>query len=331
MKKVGKFVLAIAGVAIIFVIGALVALFVGFPKSQEPSSQKVELTAERVARGRYLVNHVSDCFGCHSDHHFDLYGMPVKPGTEGMGGFPFDETFGVPGVVAAQNITPDPETGLGKWTDGEVIRAFRDGITRDGDPLFPMMPYRGYSQMSDEDAEAVVAYLRTLKPVRNTVPERKLAFPMNLIVRMMPQPAKPSKKTPSRANSVEYGKYLVTIGGCVDCHTPRDSKGAPDMTRPYAGGFEMKGPWGRVVSANLTPHPDTFMGRATRDEFIGRIKSFERFNRETPPVAAKGANTVMPWIAYSGMTPEDLGAMYDYLKTLPAIENRVVTFPDAGR
>jgi hypothetical protein len=84
-----------------------------------------------------------------------------------------------------------------------------------------------------------------------------------------------------------------------------------------------------VVTANLTPHPSTFMGRATKEEFIGRFRAFANFTAENAPPAPKGRNTLMPWIAYSGMTDEDLGAIYDYLKTVTPVDNKVNSFPDA--
>lgn len=92
----------------------------------------------------------------------------------------------------------------------------------------------------------------------------------------------------------------------------------------------MKGPWGRNITPNLTPAPSTFIGRATREEFIGRFKAFDGIAPESAPVAPKGRNTVMPWLAYSGMTEEDLGAIYDYLRTLPPVEHQVNAFPDAA-
>jgi len=97
----------------------------------------------------------------------------------------------------------------------------------------------------------------------------------------------------------------------------------------FAGGNEFRGPWGTNRSANLTPEAHTWMGRATREEFIGRFKAFVPLAEGASPVAPKGQNTVMQWLAFSGMTAEDLGAIYDYLKTVPAVRHAVVTFPDA--
>ena len=89
------------------------------------------------------------------------------------------------------------------------------------------------------------------------------------------------------------------------------------------------GPWGRVVSANLTPDPDNYMGQASREEFIDRFKSLESLGGENAPLATPGKNTVMPWPRLAGMTREDLGAIYDFLKTLKPIKKKVVSFPDA--
>lgn len=275
------------------------------------------------------MENVSDCYGCHAGRIAESYGLPVKPGSEGEGGFKFDENFGVPGVVCAQNITPDRRTGLGEWTDGEVIRAIREGVDRHGKALFPMMPYLSYRQMSDEDVRSVVAFLRTLPSIEHEVPGQRLRFPVNLLVKSSPQPVEGPVVTPNRNENLAYGKYLVTIAGCRECHTAHDARGQLMPGGEFAGGWEMRGPWGRVVSANITPDPGVFMGQATKEQFIGRMKAFATFDAGTAPLAPRGRNTVMPWLAYSRMTEADLGAIYDYLKTLPPIKKQIVVFPDA--
>ena len=126
---------------------ALAWLALRSPDQRPPSAEKVEATPERLARGEYLTLHVTHCLGCHSDFHADRFAIPIKAGTEGQGGFLFDKKLGVPGLVQAQNITSDPETGLGGWTDGEVLRAVREGVDRKGQALFPMMPYEGYREI----------------------------------------------------------------------------------------------------------------------------------------------------------------------------------------
>jgi hypothetical protein len=101
---------------------------------------KVEMTPERVARGEYLFKVAADCGGCHSERDWSKFSAPVVQGGEGKG-FVFPPELALPGTVVAPNLTPDPETGLGAWSDGEKIRAIREGISRDGRALFPMMPY----------------------------------------------------------------------------------------------------------------------------------------------------------------------------------------------
>lgn len=316
----------------LLVVLALVAagvtwLAVRKPASRPPSTEKIELTPERIARGEYVVHHVSDCLGCHSDGLL-VYSVPVKPGTEGQGGFVFDKNLGFPGQVAAQNITPDPEYGLGRWTDGEIMRAIREGVDRNGDALFPMMPYEHLREMSDDDVKAVVAFLRTLKPIKRGVPPKSIDFPVNLLVKFAPKPLDGPVSAPDRKDTIAYGRYLTKIGGCYECHTPHDDKNALLADRAFSGGWEMKGPWGRNFTANLTPAPGTYLARATREEFIARFKSFANFDPTTAPTPPPGQNTIMPWVAFSGMTEEDLGAIYDYLKTVKPIGGPINTFPD---
>lgn len=296
------------------------------PAQRPPAAERIEPTPERLARGKYLVHHVTDCLGCHSDHTLE-FGLPIKPGTEGKGGFVFDKNLGFPGVVAAQNITPDRDTGLGAWTDGEILRAIREGVDRHGEALFPMMPYQGYRHLGDEDAMAIVAYLRTLQPVRNEVPQKRIDFPVNLFVKFAPQPVEGPVQAPDRKDTVAYGKYLTTIAGCYECHTPHDDKNQLIAERAFSGGWEMKGPWGRNITANITPHPSTWVGQTNREAFIARFRAFATLAESRP--VPKGRNTIMPWLAFSGMTDEDLGAIYDYLRTVPAIEHQVNAFPDA--
>jgi len=328
MKTFFKIVGGIVLVLIVLVAGGLSWLALRKPAQHPASAEKIEATPARLARGEYLVKHVSDCVGCHSDHD-PTYGLPIKPGTEGQGGFVFDKNIGFPGTVAAQNITSDPETGLGRWTDGEILRAMREGVDRNGDALFPMMPYVHLRQMGDEDAKSIVVYLRTLKPIRNQVAAKHLDFPVNLFVKLIPKPVEGTVTAPDPSNTLEHGKYLSRIAGCYECHTPHEEKGGLIEGQAFAGGWEMKGPWGRNFTANLTPHPDTFMGRASKAEFIGRFRAFASLDASNAPQVPKGRNTVMPWLAYSKMTDQDLGAIYEYLRTVKPIANKVNTFPDA--
>lgn len=330
MSQLKVLVVVVLAVALVAVAGAAIFLGIKKPDMRPAPEFRVELTESRIERGRYLVENVSDCLGCHSDHDASKFAFPIKPGTEGAGGMVFTKGEGVPGRVAAQNITPDRETGIGDWSDGEIARAIREGVRRDGSPLFPMMPYLDYRSMSDDDVKAIVAYLRTLPARQNKAPERALDFPVNVFVKFMPKPVDGVVPPPPPNDSVARGRYLTTIAGCRNCHTPRDGKGRPQMDQAFSGGWEMIGPWGRVVTANITPHASTFVGSSTREQFIARFKAYAGMTAESAPPAAPGMNTVMPWLSFADMTEEDLGAIYDYLRTLPAVDKRVVSFPDAA-
>ena len=317
---------------VLLVVVALAAIGVSYlalrkPAQKPAAAEKIEATPERLARGKYLAHHVSMCIDCHSEHTL-AYGMPQKPGREGVSGLIWDRRIGFPGTLAAANITPDPETGLGKWTDGEILRAIREGVDREGKALFPIMPYGHFRHMSDEDAKSIVAYLRTLPAQRYEEPKKSLDLPLNFVEKFVPKPVEAPVPAPDRGDTVAYGKYLTTIAACGECHTPKDDKGQPLPGMEFAGGFEMHGPGFRVVTSNITPHPSTYMGRATKEEFIARFRSFASFTAETAPPAPKGRNTLMPWISYAGMTDEDLGAIYTYLKTLPPVDHKVNPFPD---
>ena len=329
MRIIGKVLGAVLVVVVLVAGGLLAFLALKKPAMRPPSAEKIEATPERLARGRYLVENVAHCLGCHSDAHFDRFAIPTKAGTEGQGGFPFDQRLGVPGLVQAQNITSDPKSGLGAWSDGEVLRAIREGVNRKGEALFPMMPYVEYRMLSDEDAKSIVAYIRTVPPVDHAVAPRRLDFPVNFLVKFRPRPLDGPVSAPDPADTVAYGKYLVTIAGCANCHTPIDSKGRRIPGQELAGGWLLAGPWGRVVSSNLTPDPDNYMGQASREEFIDRFKSLEHLDADNAPPAPPGKNTVMAWPRFAGMTREDLGAIYDYLKTVKPIKKKVVSFPDA--
>jgi hypothetical protein len=333
MKRILK-VLGMLVAAVVLLLGAVVMwLVLRSPDSRPAISEKFEITPARLVRGEYLVKHVCDCLGCHSDHN-NLLGFPVKSGTEGQGGFAFDETFGVPGVVCAQNLTPDSATGLGSWTDGEILRAIREGISRDGHALFPMMPYQALREMSDEDACAIVVYLQTLKLIRHKVQPTRLSFPANLMIKFAPKPVTTPVSTPDDVKDHHaYSRYITTLTGCQDCHTPHDDHGQPIAGLEFSGGWAMNGPWGRNVSANITPHPKTFVGQASRELFIARFKGFAKMaDPEEQRPAPTGMNTIMPWIAFSGMTEQDIGSIYDYLHSdVKPIENEIERFPDATK
>jgi mono/diheme cytochrome c family protein len=320
----------LGGLGVAALLTCIVFLLV-FPRRHAASNVVVHATPALVERGRYLVRNVATCLGCHSAYYTDRVMAPVIPGTEGQGGYPFTEQWGVPGLVNAQNITSDPVYGIGKWTDGEVIRAFREGIDRNGRALFPMMPYQHYARMSDADALAVVAYLRTLPPIAHAIASRRLPLPVEQIIKTLPAPVKTPIATPDRGSDAEgYAKYLVDMAACVECHTPHDEHNRLVVGKEFSGGWPIRGPWGTVVSANISPDPETFVGRVTREGFIRRFKSFAAYDSETAPRTPYNQTTIMPWLHYSHLSEDDLGLIYDFLRRQPPIRHAVDPFPLAG-
>src|SRR5687767_13352615 len=321
MNKLLKILLLLV-VLVVIAAGAGVGYFYAkYPDVPPAENITVVSTPEKVARGEYLSNYVSGCTECHAERDFSKYAGPVKLESLGMGGEQFGDPETPIRVLYSKNITP---AGIGSWTDGELIRAFTAGVNKDGEPLFPIMPYPKYARMSRDDVEAIVAYVRTLKPVPYTPPARELAVPLNFIVRTMPKPAQ-FRPMPPVTDRVAYGEYMTNAAVCSDCHTPMDEQGAPLPGRDFVGGFEMKLPGGGVVrTANITPDADTGIGTWSEQQFVDKFKAFEGTDHRTLTPAEQRENTWMPWYAYAGMTREDLGAIYTYLRTLKPVVNRVV-------
>lgn len=257
---------------------------------------------------------MADCNGCHSERDFSRFAGPVVPGGTGKG-MVFPPELGLPGKVVAPNITPDKETGLGTWTDQQKIRAIRDGVGRDGKPLFPMMPSQYYRAMSDRDVEALVAYMNTLAPVKNPLP--RTALPPGF---QLPPPQAAGKVAhPNKSNRVKYGEYLVTIAACADCHTQMGPQGL-DTTKLFAGGREFNFPGGmRSVSANLTPDPETGIGKWSEEHFVKRFRMYRPYLKTGAPKVAPHAFTIMPWLMLADTDEEDLRAIYAYLRSIPAV------------
>jgi mono/diheme cytochrome c family protein len=321
MRRFLRVALIVLAIAVVGVAG-FAAYFVNkYPDAGPAPSLRVEATPARVERGRYLANHVTVCIDCHSTRDWAKFSGPVVPGTEGLGGFKFGEELGLPGVLYAKNITP---YAIGSMSDGQLFHTITSGIGKDGSALFPLMPYPNYNQMSDEDIASVIAYIRTLAPLKSEVPKRSLDFPLNVIVRTIPTPHTPTN-APDTSNELAYGKYLVTIASCADCHTPAE-KGEPLKGMEFAGGSEISMPEGVVRPANLTPDEETGIGLWSKEIFIAKFKAFDHPDSTVLDVHANGYNTPMPWTMYGGMTERDLGAIWTYLRTLTPVKHKVERF-----
>jgi mono/diheme cytochrome c family protein len=272
--------------------------------------RKFEPTGARLERGKYLSESVMGCFDCHSERDWNSPGAPMLQARMGVG-----RVWAVDGLplLVSNNITPDRETGAGNWTDDMLARAIREGIGHDGRTLFPLMPYQNYRQMSDEDLASVIAYLRSIPPVRNPLPKTDIPFPLSRLIQRAPQPLSEAVPAPDVSDPIKRGRYLTRMAGCADCHTPQD-KGEPIAGLDFAGGFVLLSPQGAVASTNITPSPS---GIPYYDEAL--FLSMMRTGR----VGARVISPVMPWVFYKNMTDEDLKAIFAYLRTVKPVNHQV--------
>lgn len=257
-----------------------------------------------VERGSYLVNTVLTCGNCHT---------PKGPAGEVAdkafsGGLTWDEP---PFKVTAPNITSDKDTGIGAWTDAQIKTLMRKGVRPNGVPIAAVMPTGFYEIMTDRDLDAVVAYLRTLKPIANKVPDPVYKFPAPRT--LMPGADKPADEASLAADPVKRGFYLATIAHCLECHTPMGPKGREMVDRLGAGGFDFPGPWGVSTSRNITSSKAKGLGAWTDAEIKRAI---------TQGISKDGAHLKPPmgFPYYARMTDADLTAIVAYVRTLPAKE-----------
>jgi mono/diheme cytochrome c family protein len=256
-----------------------------------------------VKRGDYLVNTILTCGNCHSPK-----GPPAAvAGKDFSGGLSWDEP---PFKVTAPNITQDKETGIGSWTDAQIKTVLRTGNKRDGVHVAMVMPTGFYHIMTEADLNAVVAYLRTIKPVKNKVPDPVYKMPQ--VEHVIPGGEKPYTDAMMK-DKVKKGFYLVTIGHCMECHTPMERGQRLWTTKLGAGGFEFPGPWGKSVSRNITSSKTKGIGAWTDAEIKRAI---------TQGISKDGSKLKPPmgFQYYAHMTGGDLDAIVAYLRTVPPQE-----------
>ncbi len=312
----GRVFLGMAGLIVVLIIGAISAVgwqIVLGPTARATTDRQFEVTEARMARGEYLAN-VAACFHCHSEHDLSTPEYPVVPGRRGAG---WDMPIPELGKVVSRNITSDPETGIGLWTDDEIARAIQEGISRDGSALFPIMPYFNFRNLTDEDLASLVVYLRTLPPVKQVRARSEFIFPLNLLVNVMPQPLESSHAPVVRTTPEARGEYLVrTVAGCQDCHSPAID-GEPMEGLEFGGGAKFSDPgqdMAPVHSHNITMDPS---GIAHYDEalFIEVLK--------TGHIGGRMLTHIMPFENFKNLTEDDMRDIFAYLKSLPPVKHRV--------
>jgi mono/diheme cytochrome c family protein len=323
--------LKIVGYVLLFVLllvgGILTYVKVALPNVGEPEDITIESTPERIARGKYLAHSVTVCMDCHAVRDWTKFSGPPTPGTLGRGGDRFDQTAGLPGVFNAKNITP---FALKRYTDGELFRVITTGVTKEGRPMFPLMPYGNYGKMDREDIYDIIAYIRSLDPIESTIPESVADFPFNFLIHTMPKKAELQTK-PDTTDQLAYGAYLANASGCIECHT-QVKQGQIIRELAFSGGREFQFPNGAVVrSLNITSDPETGIGKWTEREFTNRFLAYADSSYTPPAVQPGEFNTVMPWTMYAHMKKGDLSALYAYLKTVAPISNKVEKFTPPGK
>jgi mono/diheme cytochrome c family protein len=257
-----------------------------------------------VERGKYLVNTIMTCQNCHTPK--GERGVPVFD-RDLSSGLSWDEP---PFKVTASNITQDKDTGIGNWSDADIKRALQKGERPNGTRLAAIMPSDFYEILTPGDLDAIVAYLRTIKPVKQQTPtpEYRIALP-----RHIPPGAEKPFAEADMADKVKKGFYLVTIGHCMECHTPMGPKGREFETSYGKGGFEFPGPWGKSVSRNITSHKEKGIGAWSDDEI--KLAITKGVSRDGSPLKPP-----MGYGFYANMTDGDLDAVVAYLRTVPPKE-----------
>lgn len=320
MKIVIRVLLIVIAVVILAIGGGILYVMTAKPDVEQVKSANIKTDSLTIARGKYLAENVATCSDCHSPRDFTKFSGPIIPGKEYSGNTEdFTESRGFPGNYYAANLTP---ANLSRYSDDELLHTIATGVNLEGEPLFPVMPYLKYRHAAKEDLEAIIAYLRTLEPIESEVPESEPSFPMNIINRMIPKSAE-FGQIPDKSDKVAYGRYMANLAACSDCHTPMN-KGRAIKGMEFAGGREFPMPSGAVLrSHNLTPDRSTGIGTWPEKMFVRTFKQYADSNYVPQHVKLGEFNTVMPWMAYSGMSEEDLKAIYVFLMSLEPIENYV--------
>jgi mono/diheme cytochrome c family protein len=280
-------------------------------------------TPELIARGNYLVNSVVSCGACHTPRVGGTWLGGERTDAFLAGGSVFDDREQGMRVVAP-NISQDKETGIGAWTDDQIARAIRDGVSHDGRLLWPPMPFLGWEKMSDDDVRAIVAYLRTTPPVKNKITRdgNKLPFMFKVAMGLGAVHHTPSQnvKAPDRADKKAYGAYMVKLGVCWDCHSLGE-RGPSDDEDVLLSGSRMalsEPDYGKIYARNLTPDKDTGLGKYTAEQIKQALKTGRRLDGKpmAPPMSL-----VIPHL--STWTEEDLDALVTYLVSIKPIKYQV--------
>ncbi len=283
---------------------SVAVLFTGkMALAQEPNAASVE-------RGAYVFA-AAGCAECHTDKKG--HGKPLA------GGRALKTPFG---TFYSPNITPDPQYGIGRWSDADFRRALREGIGPNGTHYFPVFPYPSFTNMTDADIRDLRAYLVTLRPVAQPNKPHQIKFPFGFrplmaVWNRLYLARGPFRPDPARSAAWNRGAYLVqALGHCGECHTPRDALGALDWDRPLSG--TERGPEGNTVP-NITPDKETGIGDWSERDIAYLLETGFKPDGD---VVADGMSEVVD-DSTSRLGPEDRAAIAQYLKSLAPILHKV--------
>ncbi|MEO8345439.1 MAG: cytochrome c [Betaproteobacteria bacterium] len=282
---------------------AIVALWIATVTVAVPSIAQTTL----IQRGQYLAR-AGDCVSCHT----------APGGAPFAGGLRLDTPFG---YMLSPNITPDVETGIGRWSSADFHRALHDGVNKRGQDMYPTMPYDFYTRATREDIDAIYAYLRSVKPVRNEVTVNHLYFPFDQRWTMagwreLYFNEGVYKADPNKSASWNRGAYLVEgFGHCSDCHSPRNLLGGIEKSKDFRGAV-IDG-W---FALDLTSDIATGLGAWSVDDIATYLGTGTYKGKTTTlgPMAEVVQNSLRH------LTGSDLQAMAEYLKSIPP-ESRLRT------
>jgi mono/diheme cytochrome c family protein len=258
--------------------------------------------SDPLARGKYLTE-AADCEACHT----------TDGGERFAGGRVFETSFG---IIYSPNITPDPETGIGRWSDADFLKALHEGIRRNGERLYPAFPYAAYTYLTDQDALAIKAYLASVPAVKNTAPANTLRFPYNQrwlmsIWSALYNPDKRFEPVAARSATWNRGAYLSeALGHCGDCHTPRTLLQSLDNRRKFAGGAAEG--W---RAYNLTSDTASGIGAWSRSS----VEQYLRTGHTMDRGSAFGPMAQAVHLSLQKLTASDVSAIVDYVQSVPPI------------
>jgi mono/diheme cytochrome c family protein len=280
-----------------------------------PTGVPTDLTqSDPLARGRYLAQ-AADCEACHT----------AEGGQPFAGGRPFKTDFG---TIYSPNITPDPKTGIGSWSDADFLKAVHQGRTPDGEHLYPAFPYAAYTYLTDQDVLAIKAYIFSVPPVSNVAPPNGLRFPFNqrglmAIWGLLYNPDHRFEPVADQSAQWNRGAYLVeSLGHCGDCHTPRTLLQALNNRKKFSGGVAEG--W---RAYNLSSDAASGIGAWTPEELQHYLTTGHSMNRGS----AFGPMAQAVHLSFQNLTPSDINAIIAYVRSVPPVTSADLPAPKLAR